>query len=292
MNTSTAAVVDGKLSPIAANDAKHLIVGTHLTAQGLVDKIDALQKEVDGTGITKMQHLLGDLGNFQLTSGLDLIREARKLVTGDVEVKAQTPQVKSRAKRLTEAKSIFTCLKLLHEGLSDVLLESAKLHTGSKGWNAVYTFSVKALEKAGLTANGGNWIAPEQRAANKAAVVEGASITEARKVLGTAASMETVLAKAVEIREAMRTDLDNNNAPDSLIKLGKLLSGAVVAAETLIRGETFRKTLPEGLEHADYWRQQIEEFKRISRIALDWEKQVAKAKAGAAQVTAPQAIAA
>ena len=282
MNTATAAVVDGKLSPITANDAKHLIVGTHLTAQGLVDKISALQSEVDGVGSTKMNHLLSDLVNFPLTSGLDFIREARKLVVGDTPVKEQEPAQKSRAKRLTETKSMFTCLKLVHD--SD---PNAFKKVGANGWNAAYAYSVKALEHKGLTANGGTYISPEQRAMDKAAQFEGASVTEARKVLGPQARMEDVLVKAVEVRQAILSQIDNNNAPDALVKLGKLLSGAVIAAESLIRGESFRTTLPEGLAHADYWRAQIEEYKRISRIALDWEKQAEKAKAEAEAVLHP-----
>ena len=181
MNTATAAVADGKLSPVGADKVKNLIVGTHLTAQGLVDKINALQTDVDGIGQTKMEHLLSDLVNFPLTGGLDLIRDARKLIVGDVPVKEQSNAQKTRAKRLTETKSMFTCLKLVFDSLPDVFLESAKLKMGSKGWGIVYAYSVNELAKAGITANGGKYIAPETRAANKGADAEGESVAEARK---------------------------------------------------------------------------------------------------------------
>lgn len=276
MQTATQTVAELLENAIPSPTPVALVTGQHLTAQGLADKIKAVQSDLGEAGKTKMQWVLADLVNFPLTGGLDLIRETRKIVTGGKETKEQTPTEKALAKRTSEIKSVFACLKLVHDSKPEAF--------NGMGWNTAYAYSVKALESKGLTANGGEYKSPEQRKLDKEANLRGATIAEAVKRLGTDAPMDAVIAEAAKVREEVLLNIDAANAPDALLKLGKLLQGAIPAAEVLIRGEPFRSTMHEGLENADYWRAQIEEWKRIVRFASQYAMEKADAEKAAAGI--------
>jgi len=248
VNTSTAAVVDGHMQPVGADKVSELRTGPLLTAQGLIDRLDS----VDGSEEVKsrLQGLLEDFRQMPLTSGLDLIREAKALaLKGEdgksVAVKDRNPQQVTRAKRLSEAKTIFAalCLIFKHE----------VKHFAGLGWEGCRSISANALEQANLTTSGGTKRTAEEREATAEAKAEGAAYAAAKMSLPKDSTPEVIVSKAIEVREKMRTKTAEDGAADALISLGEIMAKAGPHIAVLSLAENFRQSLPEEARTADFW---------------------------------------
>lgn len=210
--------------------ADALVVGTALTAQGLLGLVRAVRSEQEVAGKAPRMALVDAFASLDFATGKKRFAEARKLATEDAGGNAKNAD----NTRLSEAHAIFTAWRLA--GLSFKDLEGL-------GWQPSVTLARSYLERANLTVAGNPAKSDEERAAEKAKR-EAATVREramdALPDQGEQSDEEYARVVADTMRKAREEraeELANKAIPEAVIALSKALAELQPLFDTFLAAE-------------------------------------------------------
>lgn len=273
-------------SQIRTEQAKTLVTGPTLTVQGLIDRLEGIEGERNGAGVTRMSALLADFANLTFEQGRPIFTEARAFETKAMQkaVKDGNTELakkhKSLASRVSECAAIFTALT---KGGTP-----AKAFEG-QGYGPAISKAREVLKEKGLTVAGNPRLDDSEREVARAEREQKAKMAEGIKSLPAIDPELPAEEQARIIAEhlaAVSAVVDNKRAnaaaPQAFIRICNAVERITGDLQTVVTAEEWTKdNVPtevlaslEALAHAAY-----ELIEAGNRVFNAEEDKRAKAKA-------------